>query len=104
LCPDALLVADNEGRLPLHDALDWKEEDAEMSPEKLQEVKSVVQLLIKERPHALRMADREGNIPLRIAARRGVPISVLRLLSSSSSTERSGPPSPKRARPDGAHG
>jgi hypothetical protein len=98
-CPDALGAADNEGRLPLHDALDWKDEDKEMSPQKLKEATSVVQFLIEKRPQALRVADMEGNLPLHAAVRLQVPPSVLCLLfSPSPSTQHSGPPSLKRAR------
>jgi ankyrin repeat protein len=78
---EGLAGVDHEGRLPLHDAPNWEDEE-EMRPGKLDEVKSVVQLLVERPSEALRAADQQGNLPLHVAARREVPDSVLRLLVS----------------------
>jgi ankyrin repeat protein len=87
-CPDALGMADNEGLLPLHEALYWDDGEAEeMSAAELDEVTAVVQFLVEARPQALQVADREGNLPLHVAARWGVPRDVMRLLVSRNKEE-----------------
>jgi ankyrin repeat protein len=86
--PDALGVTDHGGRFPLNAALgarNEREEDdddvATMRPvELLDEVASVVRFLVERYPQALRVADPEGNLPLHVAARRGMPLPVVRLL------------------------
>lgn len=85
MCPDALGVMDHHGRFPLNDALAHKEGEVDdmgkMLPVQLDEVTSVVQFLVERYPQALRVADPEGNWPLHVAARRGLPLPVLRLMA-----------------------
>jgi ankyrin repeat protein len=72
-CPEALLVSNRDGELPLHLVYEGRDESRDRSLD-------VVRLVVRHGPEALRQTTKDGNLPLHTALQWHAPDDDIRFL------------------------